>query len=361
MLDIHIPVIKTYFEKKRYSTPFVNTLFKKLHEKREERIDLMVGESQSKTTYLVALEGSPLGAFYIEENTFRTLGGRDYFNLLQGLPDLMLSYYAVDPVFAKCLLTPSQNKPAYKGSIQEKDLKKKIETIQNDPGENMILLHTPGGVSFFYFKSGRGIASYFFQPEQKPDECDIGNQFLVYVLSQDISLLTMEVYHNAKITPLLLNRLTPEEVSGGIVEYFQKQKPKLMTAEKLDFELDLTPPSVTAVAPDVGPPVGEELSTGRLAKAKWYLELVGGEQMGRRVVLNKPQLTIGRMKADMMLGDVKISRQHATIELTDQGYRFTDLGSTNGSFINGQQVKTQFLKAGDIIRVGGTLIKFVKE
>lgn len=361
MLDIHIPVIKTYFENKTYSASFVNTLFKKLHEKREERIDLMVGESQSKRTYLVALEGSPLGAFYIEDNSFRTLGGRDYFNLLQGLPDLLLSYYAIDPVFAKCLLTPSQNKPAYKGTIQEKDLKKKIDTIQNDPGENMILLQTPGGVSFFYFKLGRGIKSYFFQPEQKPAENDVGSQFLVYVLSQDISLLTMEVYHNAKIVPLLQNRLTPEEISGGIIEFFQKQKPTLTTADKLDFELDLTPPASPGVSSKEEMPTEEVVAPVRPSKGKWYLELVGGEQMGRRVVLNKPQLTIGRMKADMMLGDVKISRQHATIELTDQGFRFTDLGSTNGSFINGQQVKTQFLKAGDIIRVGGTLIKFVNE
>jgi FHA domain-containing protein len=360
MLDINIPVIKTYFENKRYSTSFINVLFKKLHEKQEERIDLMVGESEAKRTYLIALEGSPLGAFYIEENAFRNLGGRDYFNLLQALPDLVLSYYAVDPVFAKCLLTPSQNKPAYKGTINEKDLKKKIDTIQNDPGENMILLQTPGGICFFYFKSGIGVESYFFQPDQKPDEKDIGSQFLVYVLSQDISLLTMEVYHNAKVTPILQSPLTSAEISGGIVEYFQKQKPQLTTADKLDFDFDLTPPESPLMSPSEFKSK-EGSSLARPAKGKWYLELVGGEQMGRRVVLNKPQLTIGRMKADMMLGDVKISRQHATIDLTDQGYRFTDLGSTNGSYINGQQVKTQLLKAGDIIRVGGTLIKFVMD
>jgi hypothetical protein len=360
MIDIHVPSIKTYFEKKKFAPSFVNALFKKLHEKKEERIDLMVGESQSKRTYLVALEGSPFGAFYIEEGIFRPLGGRDYFNLLQTLPDLELSYHAIDPIFAKCLLTPSQNKPAFKGIIQEKDLKKKIDTIESDSGENMILLNTPGGVSFFYFKSGRGIESYFFQPGQKPPEKEVGSQFLVYVLSQDISLLTMEVYHNPKVNSLLQSPLTVEEISGGIVEFFQKQKPNATTADKLDFELDLTPPS-SPTASVATSHTGEENTSTRTMKGKWYLELVGGEQMGRRVVLNKPLLTIGRMKADLMLGDVKISRQHATIELTDQGHRFTDLGSTNGSFINGQPVKTQFLKAGDIIRVGGTLIKFLVE
>ena len=360
MLEITLPVLKTYFENKRYSSSFVNMLFKKLREKKEERIDLMVGTSPSKKTYLVALEGSPLAAFHIEDNRFRSLGGRDYFNLLETLPDLDLSYYAIDPVFAKCLLTPSQNKPAYKGPVQEKDLKKKIETIQNDRGENVMLLYASGGVNFFFFKAGRGVESYFSQPDQKPNESEIASQFLVYVLSQDISLLTMEVYHNAKIAPMLNTPLGADELTAGIIEYFQKQKPKPTSADRLDFELDLTPPASPYSARKSAEQT-DDASQIRNTKGKWYLELVGGEQMGRRVVLNKPLLTIGRMKADMMLGDVKISRQHASIELTDQGYRFTDMGSTNGSFINGQQVKTQILKPGVIIRVGGTLIKFARE
>ncbi|MHB8482836.1 MAG: FHA domain-containing protein [Nitrospiria bacterium] len=356
MLEINIPSLKTFFEKKIYSPSFVKALFKKIKEKKEERIDLMVGESPGKKLYMVAMEGDPLGAFYLEKDGFRALSGKNYFNLLDTLPGMVISYHAIDPVFAKCLLIPSQNKPAYQGEINVQDLKKKIDILQNDQNENMILLRNQNEVSFFYFKHGKGVESYFYQPETRPPEKEPGDQFLMYVLSHDLSLLTMEIYHNAKVVPLLENPLSRQDVEGGIIEYFQNQKPEPTPAEKLDFELE-PHHSFSAPLPDNG---ALETST-RKAREKWYLELVGGEQMGRRMVLNKPRLTIGRMKADLMLGDVKISRQHAAIDLTDQGYRLTDLGSSNGSFVNGQSIKTQLLKDGDVIRMGGTLIKILVE
>ncbi|MBI1820738.1 MAG: FHA domain-containing protein [Nitrospirae bacterium] len=338
----------------------MNTLFRKLKEKKEERIDVMFGESPRKKLYLVAMEGEPLGAFYLEKNAFHAISGKDYFNLLGSLPEVSLSYYAVDPVFAKCLLIPSQNKPAYRGGINGQELKKKIDILKNDQNENMILLRNQNEVSFFYFKYGKGVESYFHHPDKRPAEKEIGDQFLVYVLSHDLSLLTMEIYHNARVIPLLEHPLTKDDVAGGIIEHFLNQKPKPTSADKMDFE-----PDSALFLFDSSPPVSGQNSAGESfspkGKGKWYLELVGGEQMGRRVVLNKPRLTIGRMKADLMLGDVKISRQHAIIELTDQGYRLTDLGSSNGSFVNGQSIKTQLLKPADIIRVGGTLIKILVE
>jgi hypothetical protein len=355
-LEIKIPSIKTFFEKKKFSISLVNSMFKKIHEKKEERIDLMVGETQSKNIYLVIQEGEPIGQFYIENKSFKSITGRDYFNLLQTLPDSFLSYYTIDPVFAKCLLIPSQNKPVYKGAVIEKDLKKKIETIQNDQGENMIFLKENNEVNFFYFKYGRGVESYFHKEDKRPAENAVGDQFLVYVLGRDVSLLTMEVYHNPKTAPLLNPPLTKEAIAEGVVEFFQKQKHEPTPAHALDFEPDHAAP------PPSSPPEKEEAGAAtQPPKGKWYFELVGGEQMGRRTGLKKNQLTIGRMKTDIMLSDAKISRQHAVIEWTEQGCRFTDLGSTNGSFINGQPVKTQILKPGDIIRLGGTLIKVIVE
>ncbi len=346
-------------------------MFKKIHEKKEERIDLMVGETQSKNIYLVIQEGEPIGQFYIENKSFKSITGRDYFNLLQTLPDSFLSYYTIDPVFAKCLLIPSQNKPVYKGAVIEKDLKKKIETIQNDQGENMIFLKENNEVNFFYFKYGRGVESYFHQENKKPAESAVADQFLVYVLGRDVSLLTMEVYHNPKIAPLLNPPLTKEAIAEGVVEFFQKQKHEPTPAHALDFEPDdeappeapapLSPAEKEETGATTQPPIRTMNRSNPKPEGKWYFELVGGEQMGRRTGLKKNQLTIGRMKTDIMLSDAKISRQHAVIEWTEQGCRFTDLGSTNGSFINGQPVKTQILKPGDIIRLGGTLIKVIVE
>lgn len=363
MLEINIPSLKTFFSGKPYKPNFIDILFMKIKEKRSEGFDLIQTDSDGKKkTYFILMDGDPFGALLIEDRSFKLLNGRDYFNLLGSLPNMSISMYAVDPVFAKCLLAPSQGKPSFSGPVNEKDIKIKIETIKADYDENIVLLKDNDVVNFFYFKNGKGIESYFFHPDQRPDEADITDQFLVYALSHDCSALSMEVYHKTAIHPILDKALTPEEVSVGISNYFLKQKPKPTSLEKLDFDLELE------VEPAAPAPVQAHSSKepakeagAQNGKGKWYLELVGGEQMGRRLVLNKPKLMIGRMKADLMLGDVKVSRQHAEIELTDQGYRFTDLASTNGSFINGQQVTTQVLKPGDLIRLGGTLIKIQVE
>ena len=352
MFEINIPYLRTFFSKKPYKPEFFDLLFKKIKEKRSEGFDLILAETPKQKVYFVIMDGDPLGAVSLEEQAFKLLNGRDYFNLLGSLSDISLSMYAIDPVFAKCLLVPAQNKPVFSGPLKEKDLKAKMDAVRADKGENIVVLKDSQAVNFFYFKNGRGVESYFFQPGQKPMEDDLGDQLLVYALSHDISVLSMEIYHKPVVHPLLEKPLTPDEISQGIVATFLKQKPKPTAVEKLDFDLEIEAAALAGDAPG---------GNGKNGKGKWCLELVGGEQMGRRIVFNKPQLTIGRMKVDLMLGDVKVSRQHATIELTDQGYRFTDLGSTNGSFINGQAVKTQILNAGDLIRLGGTLIKILCE
>jgi putative nucleotidyltransferase with HDIG domain len=71
-------------------------------------------------------------------------------------------------------------------------------------------------------------------------------------------------------------------------------------------------------------------------------------------------LTLGREKQNTVrLLDPKVSRTHARIDATEQGFRIKDLNSTNGTFINGAQVQNSLLKPGDRIRMGFTLLHFM--
>lgn len=67
-----------------------------------------------------------------------------------------------------------------------------------------------------------------------------------------------------------------------------------------------------------------------------------------------PEIVIGRSpECQVTIEDPLISRQHAKIELTSTGVLFTDLGSRNGSRVNGRSVREPVrLKDGDRIRVG---------
>jgi diguanylate cyclase (GGDEF)-like protein len=78
------------------------------------------------------------------------------------------------------------------------------------------------------------------------------------------------------------------------------------------------------------------------------------------MLIEKDELTIGRdARSDLMLPDNSVSRQHALIRRTDQGFELEDLGSTNGTFVGGQGVTRTLLTSGDTIRLGSFLFKFL--
>ena len=61
---------------------------------------------------------------------------------------------------------------------------------------------------------------------------------------------------------------------------------------------------------------------------------------------------------DVILDDPMVSRHHCQLRLQHGAYSFTDLGSRNGSTVNGQAVSQIALGPGDVIRIGDTAIEF---
>lgn len=91
-----------------------------------------------------------------------------------------------------------------------------------------------------------------------------------------------------------------------------------------------------------------------------YLELSlpdGGKQ---EFELSKSQVTLGRgLTNDIVIEDSKMSRAHARIEVGEDGQvRLVDLGSTNGSRLNGEKVTEAQVQPGDVITLGNTQLRF---
>jgi len=79
--------------------------------------------------------------------------------------------------------------------------------------------------------------------------------------------------------------------------------------------------------------------------------------IGRRFALGD-ELRIGRDAGDLSLPDPQWSRQHALVRRTEQGFEVSDLGSSNGTFVNGFQIAARRpypLHPGASLRVGSTL------
>ncbi|HUC05333.1 MAG TPA: DUF3662 and FHA domain-containing protein [Acidimicrobiales bacterium] len=80
---------------------------------------------------------------------------------------------------------------------------------------------------------------------------------------------------------------------------------------------------------------------------------------GRRVAVGTEPLVIGRLpECGIVLHDSNVSRQHAEVRRTGEGVLLTDLGSTNGTRVNGQPVREQYLANGDEVQVGTTRLIF---
>ncbi len=68
---------------------------------------------------------------------------------------------------------------------------------------------------------------------------------------------------------------------------------------------------------------------------------------------NDPAITIGRIDCDIVLDNPQVSRFHAQIDRTPNGVILRDMGSTNGTFVNGQRVVSPvILNVGDVIQIG---------
>jgi pSer/pThr/pTyr-binding forkhead associated (FHA) protein len=89
---------------------------------------------------------------------------------------------------------------------------------------------------------------------------------------------------------------------------------------------------------------------------------IQGEDIGRRFLLNEDRRVLGRdaREASICVSDPAVSGRHARIELAreDGDYVLTDLGSRNGTFVNGMRVDIVALGAGDRIVAGETILKF---
>lgn len=89
------------------------------------------------------------------------------------------------------------------------------------------------------------------------------------------------------------------------------------------------------------------------------LFVLQGRDKGRRYDLRAASLTLGRDSNNpIQVSDSEISRRHAEIRKDDEGYLLVDLASSNGTFVNAQQVTEQRLANGDRIQVGRTLLLF---
>ncbi|MBK7894012.1 MAG: FHA domain-containing protein [Anaerolineaceae bacterium] len=92
-----------------------------------------------------------------------------------------------------------------------------------------------------------------------------------------------------------------------------------------------------------------------MADTLYQLTVRKGPKVGEKFLLDTFSLTAGRDPvSDIILNDPEVSRQHARFTQTETGYQVQDLGSTNGTFVNGQRLESDSvdLQPGFTISMG---------
>jgi hypothetical protein len=93
----------------------------------------------------------------------------------------------------------------------------------------------------------------------------------------------------------------------------------------------------------------------------YVLRFISGKyQGGEFPVATEKQILIGRSSdLDMVLVEDMVSRKHARIAMQADQIWIEDLGSTNGTFVNGEKIKRARLKEGDRVLIGTSILKLI--
>jgi pSer/pThr/pTyr-binding forkhead associated (FHA) protein len=88
------------------------------------------------------------------------------------------------------------------------------------------------------------------------------------------------------------------------------------------------------------------------------LRVMRGFYEGLELPIDRDWMVIGRGRsADIVIAEPTISRAHAAVAFEDRAFYLQDLGSTNGTRVNGERAARQELRSGDEILLGKLLLR----
>ena len=120
--------------------------------------------------------------------------------------------------------------------------------------------------------------------------------------------------------------------------------------DELEADLAVHSEALAAIRRDVNR-IGEKAVPVAAEDTEWLLEPI--EHQGEVVRLTGSMLTIGRTaESDIALPSKLISRHHARLLIGPNGIIVEDAGSTNGCFVNGEQVKQHLMHDNDVLELG---------
>jgi len=229
---------------------------------------------------------------------------------------LLVSVHATDPLLLKSLLIYLQNPPLLEAPSEFVDLDAAAERIAAEKGDALIVANKPNQTTFHFFSNGSLAITY-------ADEA-------------------MPVKEEPAAT---INRIKSDCTSANTMIRVYKIMSVCKTEEAQQPDLEEVK-QLWSTAPPSG-------------RNDLIILVTEGPQQGERLCGPLP-CVIGRKETDIVLSDPLVSKRHAAIQLVNGKLIIMDLSSTNGTFVNGSQIRQMELAVGDDILLGSTLLKVEK-
>ncbi len=272
-----------------------------------------------EAAYLFVVNGAPYGSGRYERDRFRFGDLKEFFEFYRRHANWTLACYQVEKGLILGLLAMVQKPPTQQFTTDLVDMQEAMQKV-TAKGANAIITHrTADRVGLSLFMKGRLQFNYFCEddPARIPKESNPLDSLVVYV------------YGQKETGP----------VSVGIFE-----EPKVSAA-----------PDAAQVKPAERPRLTQLFGPVKPAPPGPRPELVvtfGGKTLERHPMV-VDVLTIGRAPGnDIRIDNLGVSRQHAAIKQQGGRYVLEDLGSSNGTFVNGERVAgPRELADGDQITV----------
>lgn len=170
--------------------------------------------------------------------------------------------------------------------------------------------------------------------------------YVVYVHPEDFERLAGErIYLEREWAELL------RDLAARVGVFFIGGEPRVTMVAMSSIPPGAVEIDVANERLSASPPVQEE------QRRSFQLRMIKGVPAGGLYRV-EGEVSIGRAEdVSVTLADPSVSRRHASIALLDGVPVLRDLGSTNGTFVNGERVESRALRAGDVLTFGNTQMR----
>jgi len=271
---------------------------------------------------LFFLKGRPYAGGRIEGQRPLSHNIREFFEDLPkgGKGPALLSLHEIDPVLFKGLLVYLQKEPTIKASTKLLNFDDVFREIQEKSCGALIILKKENRMNFFFFFGGKPVKSHYAEAaEEKQVTVPVMEQLVLYAYPNDLAQVDAFVYHD----------ITTSQASDA---------EDICEAELVEMPYKI-----------------KERQSASLA-SRVVLSVVAGPDLDKKFTVPLP-CTLGRKEVDIILGDRLVSGRHAIMRESGGRLLVEDLGSTNGTYVNGVEVKARELLEGEVITVGETRLR----